>query len=480
MEGSSKKLKFDTLDDGERVQFMDVDTDEPVSDLEAMDTDPELVIKVAPRQAEEALKVLMEHREHKRTATLLAKFEQTSNYLRQFVQRRQLWMQLFQKTFPEHYADAVTTYPLGDGTGRQGVTMNQRIKAMLDRYSVRPGREETYWKRYYELLTRGALPYGKDPEVLHEWEIDTEYYRTPIGIRIWKTVDAIFYFAVIYEDKQVDLYNLVVRAHSYHEDDDAIQPEPYQVDLHNFLVRAHSYPVPSAVASHVAYLGLLVHGLIDDSARNRGIFIWKTYHYEHMNDWIEFQFSKDLKKITIKYHNWYCSSISAQTIQFGTQKDWRGVKYGSEPDVFDTCTLYRHSDPAEDVVFITPAYRDADGLIMHGSGEYSRWAYRIGATVKLVEVTQDIIGEHVTPLFVHWTEDNDQYLFRWQNFYKTKEYFYNHDERRLYISELPENKTTLVSSPIWCEHCDDTKAVFAEKNKGVLFCSRECQQQYYK
>lgn len=476
MEGSSKKLKFDTLDDGERVQFMDVDTDEPVSDLEAMDTDPELVIKVAPRQAEEALKVLMEHREHKRTATLLAKFEQTSNYLRQFVQRRQLWMQLFQKTFPEHYADAVTTYPLGDGTGRQGVTMNQRIKAMLDRYSVRPGREETYWKRYYELLTRGALPYGKDPEVLHEWEIDTEYYRRPHGITIWKastiertptrhvhhrgSTSEIFYFSVLYKDLR------------YEENS-------YIVNLFNFTIQPYLFSLREMESKYEAYLGIRVQGLIDDLASDRGKFIWKTYNNERVNNWIEFQFSKDLKKITIKYHNWYCSSISMQVIQFATQKDWRGVKWGFEPDEFDTCYLYRHRNPVENLVFVTPTYIDGGGY--HLYGEHSKWAYRIDfrenpPSVKLVEVTDDIIGKQIFAEGV----DDQWYFFRWQNFYKTKEYFYNHDERRLYISELPETEKTLVSSPIWCEHCDDTKAVFAEKNKGVLFCSRECQQQYYK
>jgi hypothetical protein len=72
------------------------------------------------------------------TPQFLGRLESTSPELRNFVQKQGYWKILFARDFPAQY------------TGK----MASVVKAQLDRISQHPRRNETYWKRYYEYLTK--------------------------------------------------------------------------------------------------------------------------------------------------------------------------------------------------------------------------------------------------------------------------------------------------------------------------------------
>jgi hypothetical protein len=429
----------------------------PRSPLRDIEDDPEKAI--FERDPNEVVKVLLQQ-EPEKTAALLGRFEKISKSVRQFVQGRQLWMLLFQRAFPQHYDDAAVPVRLEDG--RVVIGMKQDVKDMLDRYSQRPGREETYWKRYYEFMTWVPKPYGRGNESLMELKIPVS--KKPTGLVIFKT-------------RRPDRFYLLVMLD---------EEETYKIDLSNGRIQnydKHPDDATDTTLVHLAFIGEHYGGFIDDTASKKGIFVWKTYDHTFLKNWIQFEIAKD--GISIKVFFQYFRMQSTMGIIFSYDDDdekyWSSVVGGYPHDFFDVnqCFLYRHKNPLENVVYVTPKYVDSDENQL--LGEYSRWAYMIRldkndddyARVPLVQVDDSVIGEQIVELLV---EDNC--WFRWTNFYGTEEYFYNFNHRLLYKSPLREDPKVLVSAH-YCEHCEDAKANFVEKNKGVLFCSRECQVLYY-
>lgn len=90
---------------------------------------------------------------------LLGLLERTSKKLKNFVAQYFMWYKLFKRDFPLQHELAVVA-----ARGRDPeppYLMHQNIKNKLDEYSKNPGRPATYWKRYYELLSRSNLKFDR-------------------------------------------------------------------------------------------------------------------------------------------------------------------------------------------------------------------------------------------------------------------------------------------------------------------------------
>lgn len=74
-------------------------------------------------------------------------FERASKRAREFVRHHQIWRTLFQRDYSDVYQRAFLIKPL---------RMSDGYKQLIDSFTVahRKGREETYWKRYYEFLVK--------------------------------------------------------------------------------------------------------------------------------------------------------------------------------------------------------------------------------------------------------------------------------------------------------------------------------------
>lgn len=77
----------------------------------------------------------------------LAQLEKSGSTMRHWIQQFRMWETIFQRDYPEQFQESVDlTHPSH---------MNYITRRNLDEYSEKPGRNETYWKRLYELNVRG-------------------------------------------------------------------------------------------------------------------------------------------------------------------------------------------------------------------------------------------------------------------------------------------------------------------------------------
>lgn len=97
----------------------------------------------------------------------LAQLEKSGSTMRQWIQQFRMWETIFQRDYPEQFQESVDlTHPSH---------MNYITRRNLDEYSEKPGRNETYWKRLYELNVRGkrqAKQYGRDISNSHIFGLD--------------------------------------------------------------------------------------------------------------------------------------------------------------------------------------------------------------------------------------------------------------------------------------------------------------------
>lgn len=139
-----KRLKI-VEEPGGVASFIDEDTGQIVPE-EA------LVTRYASVFAESVLRA-------KNAKHLLGVLERTSKTMRNFVRQHFLWYKLMERDFPAQCSDAAA-----QGGGKRpakNYTMLQEYKDKLDALSIKPGRPYTYWKRYYELLSRKDLRFDR-------------------------------------------------------------------------------------------------------------------------------------------------------------------------------------------------------------------------------------------------------------------------------------------------------------------------------
>lgn len=77
--------------------------------------------------------------------SFLANMERSGSVLRNFVRSNNLWCILFQRDYPDQFEDA---HEPGS------YQMRAETRAWLDSMSDNPERPETYWKRFYEYMTK--------------------------------------------------------------------------------------------------------------------------------------------------------------------------------------------------------------------------------------------------------------------------------------------------------------------------------------
>ena len=101
----------------------------------------------------QVLNVLMQRKEFgDNPAAILSTLEKLNNKAwYQFIARAQLWRAAFSQKFPEQYKYAI-----------EKPEWWERVKKKLDDISEKPGREFTYWKRWYELLTIVGRPFQNE------------------------------------------------------------------------------------------------------------------------------------------------------------------------------------------------------------------------------------------------------------------------------------------------------------------------------
>lgn len=101
--------------------------------------------------SQEALKIVLLQAGASATAkdahVILGKLSKTSGLWDNFIKRTQLWKALFRRDFPDQFQYAV------ENDEKEW----KIIKARLDQNSQQPFRQDTYWKRWYELLKRTDL-----------------------------------------------------------------------------------------------------------------------------------------------------------------------------------------------------------------------------------------------------------------------------------------------------------------------------------
>lgn len=90
---------------------------------------------------------------------VLGLLEKTSKPLANFIAQFRMWAKLVERDYPQQYKYSKT--PVVRKNAPDLRLMRQETRAKLDTYSERPNREHTYWKRYYELLTRTNLSFDR-------------------------------------------------------------------------------------------------------------------------------------------------------------------------------------------------------------------------------------------------------------------------------------------------------------------------------
>jgi hypothetical protein len=437
MERPIKKLRVrrDSFD-GE-IQFIDQLTDELISDLEAMDLDPELVIAVAPERAvqideHKVFKVLLEMSPYA-TAKTLRKMEQTSFYLRNFIQKRKLWRSLFQKKFPRHYIEASE---FGE--------MKPHVKDLLDKYSMRPRVNETYWKRYYELLTRDNLDFGGK---YFKGTITIPFHTFAWKSDIWvgkRGEIPIPYTFVLYED--MDYNNSVLY----------IWPEYIDPDERSFC--------KSQNMIRVDFISMSYSIVKNDKKKAEYEYtdhvVGKEYHIEQnditlVNGMFEYCYSYDKQDLKIqvteimqfnRYADYYYDNDDDYDIApFDDDIMWNGVLHNSNLKEDSTrVSFYRHADPKKNnIVFAMPYEGDYEG----DEPDHAGIMYKIDLTFYDIEKDEDVfnrdyetvvydealLGEEI-PMILD--EEQGGYVTRWKSIDGTVQYEYIQETRRLFKKKL--------------------------------------------
>lgn len=134
MEGDTKRLRLTLNDDGEPV----------VTDYTGAIISGEQ-IGISNSIGNQVLKLLMQRGDFgDNPAAILSKLEKLHNRAwYQFVVRFRLWEAAFAQKFPEQYKYAIDKPQWWE-----------QVKVKLDKLSQKPGRQFTYWKRWYEYLTK--------------------------------------------------------------------------------------------------------------------------------------------------------------------------------------------------------------------------------------------------------------------------------------------------------------------------------------
>lgn len=97
------------------------------------------------RYSEDVFRVIM--RGPGITYTRLGLYERTSQTVRNWIQRTQLWAALCYRDYPQAYIRAKSP---------TGPELSPVLTILIDKMSQKPGRPLTYWKRFYELLLKTA------------------------------------------------------------------------------------------------------------------------------------------------------------------------------------------------------------------------------------------------------------------------------------------------------------------------------------
>lgn len=140
MEQSEKRLKVFEDKTTQTVVFIDAETNRVLSENE--------ILGLHMKPAITALFAI------NKSAAFLGILERTSKQFRDFIREQGLWYTLLLRDFPEQCKDATEQASLNLKTAERRIPMMRpRVKDKLDRYSNKPVREYTYWKRYYELLS---------------------------------------------------------------------------------------------------------------------------------------------------------------------------------------------------------------------------------------------------------------------------------------------------------------------------------------
>lgn len=135
MEGPEKKLKVTLTKNGE-PQVIDTTTGAIISADK---------IALSNEVGTQLLKLLMQRGEfYDNPATTLSTLEKLNNKAwYQFIARAQLWRSAFSQKFPEQFKCAI-----------EKPEWWEKVKKKLDAISIKPERDFTYWKRWYELMVK--------------------------------------------------------------------------------------------------------------------------------------------------------------------------------------------------------------------------------------------------------------------------------------------------------------------------------------
>jgi hypothetical protein len=488
MLSAAKRVKVREGPDGE-AEFLDADTNDPLTDAEAMDTDPELVVTVAPERAvktnaEKAINVLLEMTPHK-SEQMLRALEKTSTTLRDFVRERNLWRLIFIRDFPRHYAEASVS-------GQ----MKQSVKDMLDKYSVNPKREQTYWKRYYELLTRTNLPHGNErlvrrmqiPIEEFSWK-DTAKFSSKVTHRMPRAFDLIIGepFADIDQSQSYPhefyIYPLFFNERKIWE----ILP-PYdvfstQLIVVDYLNGAYHLADSSLYQEHMGGIGYSREKLYDYKKND---ITWRSRDQQYIIHIFYEPHKSQFMEIAIYSTGRYVYPLDFYEMVSGDHNEWFGVNGNEAYDV----TFYRHPDPnIDNIVFAVPdTFRDDDGNIVDDHCAIMKQVDLNAGTSINVAYDEAVVHEGGEIKGFWGTDEQKEYSRHYNETYETYLAWYNYDHTIQYryygtgvfdlVRVTLHEQPVLVSSSSSCQQCFVREAKFVEKKLRGLFCSAPCQREY--
>lgn len=136
MEGDTKRVKLDIVDDGPVLKYLTGELVDPKDIEQNWNIENQILL------------LLLQTGSFADTpaSDVLKKLEKLNSKWYQFIAKSQAWKVLFSKKYPEQFHYAI-----------EKPEWFREVKAKLDAISVNPGREHTYWKRWYELLSSEAL-----------------------------------------------------------------------------------------------------------------------------------------------------------------------------------------------------------------------------------------------------------------------------------------------------------------------------------
>lgn len=133
MEGDTKRVKLEIVEDGPVLKYLTGELVDPRDIEQNWNIENQILLLLlqtgsfADAPASDVLK----------------KLEKLNNKWYQFIAKSQAWKVLFSKKYPEQFRYAI-----------EKPEWFREVKAKLDSFSANPGREHTYWKRWYEFLSK--------------------------------------------------------------------------------------------------------------------------------------------------------------------------------------------------------------------------------------------------------------------------------------------------------------------------------------